>query len=339
MKDLITDILDFSKIESGEIELTETTFTLDALFEQVISIMMVRAQEKKLKFVFDYTPVKGVRFYGDATRLRQILINLIGNALKFSDHGGVTVEARRIERNGTAGLEIEVADTGIGIDPEKFDVIFERFKQADSSVSRKYGGTGLGLPISKNLALLMGGDITVQSDPGKGSVFTLVVPFKLSLDEDGPDAVPDRMVAEKLNDQIRAALNAQSKALLVEDYEGNIVVIGYILEELGLSFDVARTGLEALNLWKQRHYDVILMDVQMPEMDGLTASTHIRTIEAEKEINRTPIIGMTAHALVADKDKCIAAGMDAYLPKPIIEADLKGQILKYVSEKKNRDAA
>ena len=115
--------------------------------------------------------------------------------------------------------------------------------------------------------------------------------------------------------------------------------ISYILEELGLSFDVARTGLEALNLWKQRHYDVILMDVQMPEMDGLTASTHIRTIEAEKEINRTPIIGMTAHALVADKDKCIAAGMDAYLPKPIIEADLKGQILKYVSEKKNRDAA
>ena len=236
-------------------------------------------------------------------------------------------------------LEIEVADTGIGIDPDKFDIIFERFKQADSSVSRKYGGTGLGLPISKNLALLMGGDISLQSEPGKGSVFTLVVPFKVALDDDGPDAVPDRMVAEKLNDQIRAAVNDQSKVLLVEDYEGNIVVIGYILEELGLSFDVARTGLEALNLWKQRHYDVILMDVQMPEMDGLTASTHIRTIEAEKNIDRTPIIGMTAHALVADKDKCIAAGMDAYLPKPIIEADLKGQILKYVSEKKNRDAA
>ncbi len=339
LKDLINDILDFSKIESGELELTEGTFLLDTLFEQVISIMMVKAQEKKLAFVFNYAPLKGVRFYGDASRLRQILINLIGNALKFSDKGSVTVDARRVEHNGTGILEIAVADTGIGIAADKFDIIFERFKQADSSVSRKYGGTGLGLPISKNLALMMGGDIALESEPGKGSVFTLSIPFRLSLDEDGPDAASDRMVAEKLNDQIRAAMSDKSKVLLVEDYEGNIVVIGYILDDLKLSYDVARTGVEALNFWKHRHYDVILMDVQMPEMDGLTASTQIRAVEAEKGLTRTPIIGMTAHALVADKDKCIAAGMDAYLPKPIIEADLKTQILKYISAKTNRDAA
>ncbi len=336
LKDLINDILDFSKIESGELDLVESTFQLDQLFEQVISIMMVKAQEKNLKFKFDYSGLNGVHFYGDQSRLRQILINLIGNALKFSDQGSVLVRAQRTERNGTPALEITVEDTGIGIAEDKFEIIFERFKQADSSVSRKYGGTGLGLPISKNLALMMGGDISVRSRVGVGSTFTLLIPFKAAFDEVMDDIV-DNTVSEKLNDHIRASMQDERKALLVEDYEGNIVVIGYILDDLGIGYDVAYTGLQAINLWKQKHYDFILMDVQMPEMDGLTASSQIRQLEAEKNLVRTPIIGMTAHALVADKDKCIAAGMDAYLPKPIVESDLKAQILKYLSG--GRDAA
>lgn len=331
LKDLISDILDFSKIESGELELVPLNFRLDALFEQVISIMMVKAQEKNLTFVFDYSALRGAQFFGDPNRLRQILINLVGNALKFSEQGSVTVKATRQEKGSHAELQIKVSDTGIGIAADKFDIIFERFKQADSSVSRKYGGTGLGLPISKNLALMMGGDIFVESKVGVGSVFTLVIPFKDAEIEGDSANAASAEVSDKLSDQIRATASDQSRALLVEDYEGNIVVIGYILDDLHLKYDVARTGVEAVALWKKKHYDVILMDVQMPEMDGLTASTTIRGLEAENNIERTPIIGMTAHALVADKDKCIAAGMDAYLPKPIVENDLKTQILKFIS--------
>lgn len=330
LKDLISDILDFSKIESGELELDEKPFQLEELFEQVISIMSVKAQEKNLLFTFDYSTLKNIRFNGDMTRLRQILINLISNALKFSDRGKVEVKAVRSELNGIPVLKVMVKDTGIGISDDKFSLIFERFKQADSSVSRKYGGTGLGLPISKNLALMMGGDIFLESEVGVGSTFTLVVPFKQSPEE----ADSTLIVAEQLSDRLKSSLSLQRRVLLVEDYEGNIVVIGYILEDMGLSYDIARTGLEALDLWRKQHYHLILMDVQMPEMDGLTASKTIRTMERQNNLPRTPIIGMTAHALVADKDKCIEAGMDAYLPKPIIESDLKEEIVHFLYKDK-----
>jgi PAS domain S-box-containing protein len=333
LKDLISDILDFSKIESGELELTNRTFLLENLFEQVISIMMVKAHEKNLTFTFDYTSLKGVRFYGDSSRLRQILINLVGNALKFCDKGSVRVQAQRGYRDNVPVLEVKIVDTGIGIPENKFDVIFERFKQADSSVSRRYGGTGLGLPISKNLALMMGGDIEVESVLGEGSTFTLLVPFRPSISEEDSYSEAGKGITQQLNDQIKASLNEESRILLVEDYEGNVVVIGYILDDLNLEYDVARTGQEAIDLWKQKRYNAILMDVQMPEMDGLTACSNIRALEKENGLPHTPIIGMTAHALVADKDKCTAVGMDAYLPKPIVEADLKNQILKFVNKK------
>lgn len=338
LKDLISDILDFSKIESGELELEEKSFNLEDLFEQVVSIMSVKTQEKGLSFIFDYSSLKNVHFFGDIIRMRQILINLISNALKFSDKGKVEVTARRTEQNGTAVLQIDVKDTGIGISEDKFDLIFERFKQADSSVSRKYGGTGLGLPISKNLALMMGGDIFLDSKIGKGSTFSLVVPFQVALGEESGTGTPDAVVNKKLNDQIKASLSGDNKVLLVEDYEGNIVVIGYILDDLGLSYDIARTGVEAVSHWKEHHYDLVLMDVQMPEMDGITACTTIRKLEKDKNLVRTPIVGMTAHALVADKDKCIDAGMDAYLPKPIVESDLKTEIYRFIKQKKSEAA-
>ena len=330
--DLINDILDFSKIESGELELDEHGFSLDEVFENVISMMALKASEKGISFVFDYSALKGQDFYGDVKRIRQILVNLINNAIKFTDEGGVKINAELEDREGNPFLRINVSDTGIGIDPEDFDLVFQRFKQADSSVSRKYGGTGLGLPISKNLANLMGGDIFLSSQPGKGSTFSLLLPVKIEVHSASTEK-QDKS-ALKINDKIRSALSDDNKILVVEDYEGNVVLLSYMFDELDVVYDVARNGADAVDMWKKNHYDVVLMDIQMPVMDGFSATKHIRDFEAANNIERTPIIGMTAHALVGDKDKCIESGMDSYLPKPLVESDLKREILKYVKAKK-----
>ncbi len=336
LRELITDILDFSKIENGDLELDERQYPVDKLFEEVISMMSLKANEKGISFVCDYSSYKGKRLFGDQPRLRQILINLVGNAIKFTDQGGVTVQAIEEDRDGHKWMRVDVSDTGIGIAPENLDLVFEQFKQADSSVSRKYGGTGLGLPISRNLSRLMQGDIIVSSAPGKGSTFSLLIPTKVAHSGEVVDHVADANVMRKTNDRIKAALTGKNKVLMVEDYEGNIVVLSYILDEIGCEYDVARNGRIGVEQWETNHYDIILMDVQMPEMDGFAATKRIRELEAERSLPRTPIIGMTAHALVGDKDKCISAGMDAYLPKPIVENDLKTTILSFL---KDRDVA
>lgn len=331
LKDLINDVLDFSKIENGELELEEKNFALDIVFEQIISMMALKANEKGVSFVFNYNETKNKTFYGDPIRLRQIIINLVSNAIKFTDEGGVTIKTEIEDHDGTDFLRINVTDTGIGIEPENFDLVFERFKQGDSSVSRKYGGSGLGLSISRNLAKMMGGDIFLSSEYGKGSTFSVLIPLKvceITIEKQ------DKAVTSKLDDQIKTRLTGETKALIVEDYEGNVVVISYILEDIGIKYDIANTGVEALKLWKENHYDVVLMDIQMPEMDGFTATAEIRSIEKRKKLDPTPIIGMTAHALVGDKDKCIEAGMDAYLPKPIVESDLKKTILGQIEQRK-----
>ena len=331
LKELITDILDFSKIESGEIELHHQKFSLTELFDQVISMMSVKAGEKFLDFTFDYSGIEGTIFNGDKQRIRQILINLIGNAIKFTEKGFVSVRAR-IEPVGDAHiLRINIQDSGIGIPETSLPHIFEKFRQADASVSRRYGGTGLGLPISKSLAEIMGGTIRAESEVGRGSTFSLVLPFTSTIADPEVD-MGEVIRLQKLNDRLRAVISEKNKILLVEDYEGNIVVLSYILSALDCEFDVAKTGVEALQLWKGHHYDLILMDIQMPEMDGLTATRTIRKMEEEQSLARTPVIGLTAHALVADKQKCIDAGMDDYLSKPIVEADLKAAILRMLEK-------
>lgn len=330
LKDLISDILDFSKIESGEMELKEESFLLNDLFQEVMSIMSVQANDRGLVFRFNFGDLDGASFTGDKVRLRQVLINIVGNAIKFTEKGEVVVDVLK-ERSDTAVfLKLKVSDTGVGIAPEHMELIFERFKQVDASVSRRRGGSGLGLSISRNLVNLMGGDIEVQSELGVGSVFTVSIPWKCN--EEGQEET-DIAIGKKVYDKVKATVSGEDRVLMVEDYEGNIVVVSYILEELGCHFDVARNGIEALDLWKANHYDIVLMDVQMPEMDGFTATAEIRRLEAERRLSRTPIIGMTAHALVGDKSKCIEAGMDAYLPKPIVEVDLKAEILKYLNLK------
>ena len=332
LKDLISDVLDFSKIESGELELEATPFSLQDLFENITSIMSVRTNEKNLDFVFEYEDVKNIEFYGDPVRLRQILINLIGNAIKFTEHGHVHVKATKEDQGDFSILRIDVEDTGIGISKEQTELIFERFKQADSSVSRKFGGTGLGLPISKKLAGLMGGSIEIESETGKGSTFSLILPLTNNtgrLQGQGGSGQSDAQRRKRI-DEMKAHIEDTQKILLAEDYEGNITVLGHILEEMEVEFDTARTGLEAVNLWKENHYGLILMDVQMPEMDGFTSTRLIRSIEDENGLDRTPVVGMTAHALVGDKAKCIEAGMDDYLPKPIVELDFKTAVLKHL---------
>ncbi len=332
LKDIVNDVLDFSKIESGDIEIENKMFLLGDLFAEVSSMMSVKAVQENINFILDDTKTKNVQFYGDKTRLRQILVNLIGNSLKFTEAGGLVKIISELEyTNNQQNLCISVSDTGIGIKPEDFDLIFDRFKQADASVSRKYGGTGLGLPISKNLTKLMGGDITLSSQYGDGSTFSIILPMKVEHDE---------IYANKNNSNTQDLeyeipnIKGQKKLLLVEDYSGNIDILSYILEEINIAFDVAKNGEEALELWRDNDYDLILMDVQMPIMDGFTATRKIRDLEDKENLPRTPIVGMTAHALVGDKDKCIEAGMDSYLPKPIDEKNLIYEIFSQINKKK-----
>ncbi|MGZ9097050.1 MAG: ATP-binding protein [Micavibrio sp.] len=334
LKELINDILDFSKIESGQLELEDKPFRLQDLFDEITGTMSIRAQEKGLRFTFNYQDVADTTFVGDKIRLRQILMNLIGNALKFTQEGSVEILAQKKDFDGTPALQIDVQDTGIGIDPENHALVFERFRQADPSVSRKYGGTGLGLPISKNLVESMGGRIMLESELGKGSLFTVLLPLRIAQTQDIGSPPPIRKTV--VHQTRIGKKDVKSRVLLVEDYEGNIALLSYILETLGCPFDVARTGLEGLNLWKEHHHDLILMDVQMPEMDGLTATKKIRRMESELGLPRTPIIGMTAHAFVEDKDKCTAAGMDTYLAKPIAEKDLIAEISRHLEAKEAR---
>jgi len=331
LTDLVNDILDFSKIESGQVDLEKESFALEKLFDQVISIVTVKANEKGLDFNFDFDAVRKIQFIGDKVRIRQILINLIGNAVKFTESGYVHVKAYEVKWQSNSGLRIDIEDTGIGIAQENMELIFDRFKQADSSVSRKFGGSGLGLPISLSLARLMKGDILVNSELGAGSTFSLIIPLHESVSE--REALKDKeIMSQNKKKKERQTVDENNKVLLVEDYEGNVVMLSYILESMECVFDIARTGVEALNYYKKGHYDLILMDIQMPEMDGLTAAREIRKYEAENKRMQTPIIGMTAHATAGDKDKCLEAGMNAYLPKPIIEADLEFQILKFLKE-------
>lgn len=311
LRDLISDILDFSKIESGKIVLEDKEIDLHEFFENLTMIVSVRSSEKKLDFNFDYSSIDGLKIRGDRTRLHQILINLIGNAVKFTNKGSVKVHATVMLSNERELLQVEVVDTGIGIPEEQLPYIFESFRQADASVSRKYGGTGLGLPIARHLAQLMGGNIYVSSKQSEGSTFTLYVP--LTRLQEGVDDQHKEDTA-KIPQPV---FGPDDKVLIVEDYEGNIAFITHILDEMGLKYDLGRTGLEGLKLWDENKYKMILMDIQMPEMDGISAVRHIRTKEKEMDRKPVPIIAMTAHAFSEDREKCMKAGFDDYLPKPL----------------------
>jgi PAS domain S-box-containing protein len=307
---LINDILDLSKVEASQLELERTGFSLNDLLEKVTEMVAVRAHEKGLALVCEIAPNVPTDLVGDPTRLRQVLLNLIGNAIKFTESGEVSI---RVTPDGDSSvptaLRFTISDTGIGISGEKLGRVFEQFMQADSSTTRRFGGSGLGLTISKRLVELMGGRIWVQSTVEKGSVFSFAVPFEIWTGATRRVGVPVGMSPELPLPALRI--------LLAEDSSDNRTITLAYLEDTPYRVEIAETGAIACEMFEAGHYNLVLMDRQMPVMDGLTATRTIRMWEQANGRPPTPIIALTASALKGDREKCMAAGCTAYLTKPI----------------------
>ena len=338
---IINDILDLSKIEAGRLEMNNTTFNLDKLMQNVSTVTTVKAQEKGLDLSFYRKRGVPLLVTGDPLRLGQVLINLIGNAVKFTDAGQIVVEIRKLKKEGLSAsqvfLEFSVSDTGIGMTLEQTSRIFTPFTQADESMTRRYGGTGLGLAISKQLVEQMGGTIGVDSTIGIGSTFTFTV--LLELTEKKPaqkgghpvnlKAMKVPVVDDSEEDRVISARTQGARILLVEDNEINRQVAKEILEGAGFLVEIAGNGLEAIERVTDTvtPLDALLMDIQMPEMDGFEATKNIR----EKLRNTTlPIIAMTAHVMESDRQSCFQAGMNDYVSKPIDPDQLIAAITRWI---------
>lgn len=317
---LINDLLDFSKIEARSVELAEEPFSMSTLLDDVIRMMTVRVSEKGLKFEADTESIKGLFFVGDPSRLRQIFANLLSNAVKFTERGSVSVTVLRGESAavGVAQISIIVSDTGIGIPQDKISKIFEKFVQADTSINRKYGGTGLGLAITKQIVEAMQGEINVESEIGKGTTFTVSLPLKLATEAGLVEKVEITVERQKDPNDI--------KVLVVEDFEPNVLVATTFLDKLGYPFEIAREGKQAVEMAMKGDFAAILMDIQMPGMSGFEAVREIRDFERRSGRPHVFIIGVTAHALVGDRERCIAEGMDEYMSKPYHLEELKTKL-------------
>ena len=307
---LINDILDLSKVEASQLELERTGFSVKDHLEKVTEMVAGRAREKGLALVCEIAPNVPADLVGDPTRLRQVLINLLGNAIKFTESGEVALRvAPDAGSSVPTALRFTVSDTGIGIPSEKLGQVFEPFTQADSSTTRRFGGSGLGLTISKRLVELMGGRIWAESTVGKGSVFAFAVPFERWAAADRPTAAP-------AGTGFNAPLPAL-RILLAEDFPDNCTITVAYLQDTPYRVEIAENGTIACEKFTAGQYDLVLMDRQMPVMDGLTATRTIRAWEQANDRPPTPIIALTASALKGDREMCLAAGCTAYLSKPI----------------------
>ncbi len=319
---LINDILDLSKVEASQLDLEQTGFSLSDHLEKAIEMVAPKAQEKGLTLICEISPGVSNDLVGDPTRLRQVLLNLLGNAIKFTAEGEVSLKVDRdTDSTAPTALRFSVADTGIGIASDKLGRVFERFTQADSSTTRRFGGSGLGLTISKRLVELMGGQIGVTSTPGQGSVFAFSVPFEVWTAANRPVSAPVGHGPDAPLPSLRI--------LMAEDSPDNCTIALAYLEDTPYLIDVAETGLIACEMFKAGHYDLVLMDRQMPVMDGLTATRTIRAWEKSQGRSPTPIIALTASALKGDRETCLAAGCTAYLTKPIKQDVLLQAIRDY----------
>jgi len=323
---LINDILDFSKLEAGKIELEYLDFDLYEHIDDTLKSMTFKAEEKKLKLYQIIDPDVPQAINGDPTRLRQVLLNLISNALKFTENGSVTVRVSLDElmaEEKKCKIKFEVIDTGIGISNHGLQLLFRSFSQVDASTTRNYGGTGLGLVISKTLSEMMGGNIGVESIPDKGSTFYFTIIAGISKMELVEKSRQDETFIEQIPMR-------NLHILLAEDNLVNQKVAGIHLSKLGHKVDVASNGLAAYQAFKANTYDLIFMDIQMPEADGFESTALIRKYEKHTTPNiKTPIIAMTANAMKGDKERCIEAGMDDYISKPFTANALKEILSKY----------
>jgi two-component system CheB/CheR fusion protein len=313
--ELLNEILDLSRIEAGRFDLESIPFSLRQTVQQVGKILGVQAGEKGLQLISRLPDEVPDALLGDPLRLRQVLVNLVGNAIKFTPQGEIVLAAAvRSQDSRQAYLEFSVTDTGIGIAPEDRQRIFAPFTQADASTTRRYGGTGLGLTISQRLVELMGGRIWVESQSGKGSTFRFTVQFARGIEgQPGPEVPPAAIPLPQPTRPLRV--------LLAEDTRANQKLVLHVLGKRGHHVEIADDGLEALDLIERQEFDVVLMDVQMPRMDGFQVTAAIRKLPDPAKA-RLPIIAMTAHALKGDAQRCLAAGMDRYVSKPVNSREL-----------------
>ena len=334
---LLNDILDLSKIDADKMTLEQTAFTIGGLTDDLNNLLAPRAESARLRFILDIDArLKALQLVGDPLRLQQILLNLAGNAIKFTARGEVRVVAR-IAEGGVESLLIELSvwDTGIGISPEAVERIFNPFEQADGSTTRKYGGTGLGLPICQRLVRLMGGDIKVVSTPGSGSVFTFAIrlPVAHSVAKVSVVTPQSGIAAEQA---LRSEFSTCRVLVAEDDWVNQEVALELLRETLNFTVDVAEDGVQALELALRQRYDIILMDMQMPELDGLGATQAIREIPGFAE---TPIIAMTANAFAEDRTRCLDAGMNDFIAKPVNPDHLFVIMLKWLRKTQSASAS
>ena len=309
---IINDILDLSKIEAGMMRITPGIFSINGLLNSIETLFSERVKEKKLTISSKVQASIPDTLVGDATRLTQILVNLIGNAIKFTHQGTVSIEVyNKEQRENQITLGFKITDTGIGIDKEKLTEVFERFNQGEDSTTRNYGGTGLGLSIVKRLILLQEGDIEVSSEQGKGTTFNFYIPYGIAKEQ--LNTVPAADI-----DHFKDMSNTALRVLVVDDNAINQSLMKHLLSQWNIDFDIASNGLEAVEYLRKKECDLVLMDLQMPQMDGYTAVQEIREI-LKLDI---PIIAMTAHALPGERERCLSRGMNEYISKPIKEEEL-----------------
>lgn len=328
---LTNDILDFSKLEANKVDLERVEVDVVALAEEVVSLMRPRAREKRLRLSSTFDVLAMPQYVGDPGRLRQVLLNLVSNALKFTERGEVQVRVAVEWRSPDADhVRFEVRDTGIGMTAAQQAVIFDAFAQAESSTTRKYGGTGLGLAICTNLVALMKGKLRVDSAPGQGSSFWFTIPLDHAepLADEAVRAAESTLTGDGSSSIFMRA--APLSVLLVEDELISRKVVAALLERLGCRVATAHNGQEALDAVQARRYDVVLMDCEMPVMNGFEATGRIRALDGPAR--RVPVIAMTGHAMEGDRERCLEAGMSDYLSKPIRRRALMMALRPYLRE-------
>ncbi|MGR2704783.1 ATP-binding protein [Vibrio campbellii] len=335
---IIDDILDFSKIEAGKIELEATTYNLLDLLHEVGRLHTVKAQQKGLQLVCDIDPQLPLEVKGDMGRLKQVLSNLLSNAVKFTERGHVKLMVSQVSREAdVAGVHFRVVDSGIGIAKENQQAVFEKFQQADGSTTRKYGGTGLGLAICNSLVEVMGGKIRLTSEPGLGSCFEFTIPLNIVSDKsispqtpnvfDFPNGVSNVIAAEHIQ---TTKDEGKPWILVVEDTAVNQKVVRMMLEKLGMQVNVAEHGEDALRQCQTHQFDLILMDCQMPVMDGFIATENIRKMGEWGQ--QVPIIALSANVIKEDQQRCFDAGMNEFVAKPVTKERLQQIFERYLPE-------